>query len=175
MHPCERCREGHKIVEVTSNLECHRCKRQETKCGVWHPIGKRHSWSGCMRVFVRLVADHAKSFVMKFPLLSIAQARPHSIHSCFFCHCHVLQQFPQWLTSEEIITSVWTSLKKVLCPLLTYCPEWSSTGMGQFPICKLKRDFLRTSVTALESFMWKRKFKRNLWKKCSKNPLMGCC
>ena len=28
------------------------------------------------------------------------------------------------------------------------CPESSATGMGQFPICKLKLDFLRTSVTA---------------------------
>ena len=27
-------------------------------------------------------------------------------------------------------------------------PESSATGMGQFPICKLKWDFLRTSVTA---------------------------
>ena len=29
-----------------------------------------------------------------------------------------------------------------------YCPECSATGMGQFPICKLKWDLLRTSVTA---------------------------
>ena len=28
------------------------------------------------------------------------------------------------------------------------CPEFSATGMGQFPICKLKWDLLRTSVTA---------------------------
>ena len=27
-------------------------------------------------------------------------------------------------------------------------PESSATGMGQFPICKLKWDLLRTSVTA---------------------------
>ena len=27
-------------------------------------------------------------------------------------------------------------------------PEYSATGMGQFPICKLKWDLLRTSVTA---------------------------
>ena len=27
-------------------------------------------------------------------------------------------------------------------------PECSATGMGQFPICKLKWDLLRTSVTA---------------------------
>ena len=27
-------------------------------------------------------------------------------------------------------------------------PECSATGMGQFPICKLKRDLFRTSVTA---------------------------
>ena len=30
----------------------------------------------------------------------------------------------------------------------TYCPECSATGMGQFPICKLKWDLLRTSLTA---------------------------
>ena len=30
----------------------------------------------------------------------------------------------------------------------SYCPECSATGMGQFPICKLKWDLLRTSVTA---------------------------
>ena len=30
----------------------------------------------------------------------------------------------------------------------TQCPESSATGMGQFPICKLKWDFLRTSVRA---------------------------
>ena len=28
------------------------------------------------------------------------------------------------------------------------CPESSATGMGQFPICKLKWDLLKTSVTA---------------------------
>ena len=27
-------------------------------------------------------------------------------------------------------------------------PECSATGMGQYPICKLKWDLLRTSVTA---------------------------
>ena len=32
--------------------------------------------------------------------------------------------------------------------LVSQCPECSATGMGQFPICKLKWDFLRTSVTA---------------------------
>ena len=32
--------------------------------------------------------------------------------------------------------------------LRRHCPESSATGMGQFPICKLKWDFLRTSVTA---------------------------
>ena len=32
--------------------------------------------------------------------------------------------------------------------LITICPESSATGMGQFSICKLKRDFLRTPVTA---------------------------
>ena len=31
---------------------------------------------------------------------------------------------------------------------MIYCPECSATGMGQFPICKLKWDLLRTSVTA---------------------------
>ena len=30
----------------------------------------------------------------------------------------------------------------------TLCPESSATGMGQFPICKLKWDLLRTSITA---------------------------
>ena len=50
------------------------------------------------------------------------------------------------------------------CCCLLLCPECSATGMGQFPICKLKWDLLRTSVTActiqkihflphLESFM----------------------
>ena len=29
-----------------------------------------------------------------------------------------------------------------------YCPKCFATGMGQFPICKLKWDWLRTSVTA---------------------------
>ena len=29
-----------------------------------------------------------------------------------------------------------------------HCPKCSATGMGQFPICKLKWDLLRTSVTA---------------------------
>ena len=29
-----------------------------------------------------------------------------------------------------------------------WSPESSATGMGQFPICKLKWDFLRTSITA---------------------------
>ena len=28
------------------------------------------------------------------------------------------------------------------------CLEFSATGMGQFPICKLKWDLLRTSITA---------------------------
>ena len=32
--------------------------------------------------------------------------------------------------------------------LQTHCQECSATGMGQFPICKLKWDFLRTSVVA---------------------------
>ena len=52
--------------------------------------------------------------------------------------------------------------------LMELCLECSATGMGQFPICKLKWDLLRTSVTActlikihflphLESFMWERK------------------
>ena len=31
---------------------------------------------------------------------------------------------------------------------IVHCPESSATGMGQFPICKLKWDLLRTSVTA---------------------------
>ena len=31
---------------------------------------------------------------------------------------------------------------------ITQGPECSATGMGQFPICKLKWDLLRTSVTA---------------------------
>ena len=29
-----------------------------------------------------------------------------------------------------------------------YSPEYSAMGMGQYPICKLKWDILRTSVTA---------------------------
>ena len=37
---------------------------------------------------------------------------------------------------------------KVVVIFRTYSPESSVMGMGQFPICKLKRDFLRTSVTA---------------------------
>ena len=32
--------------------------------------------------------------------------------------------------------------------LFRLCPECSATGMGQFPICKLKSDLLRTFVTA---------------------------
>ena len=33
-------------------------------------------------------------------------------------------------------------------PRKRVCPGCSATGMGQFPICKLKWDLLRTSVTA---------------------------
>jgi len=34
---------------------------------------------------------------------------------------------------------------------MSFCPESSATGMGQFPICKLKWDFLKTSVTACKN------------------------
>ena len=56
------------------------------------------------------------------------------------------------------------------------CPESSATGMGQFPICKLKWDLLRTSVTActidkitfsapfgifyMRTEIWKKKFQK---------------
>ena len=65
------------------------------------------------------------------------------------------------------------------------CPECSATGMGQFPICKLKWDLLRTSVIActihinifsapvgvfyVKLEIWKKKSKEILY-----NPLMGC-
>ena len=58
----------------------------------------------------------------------------------------------------------------------TNSPKCSAMGMGQFPICKLKWDLMRTSVTActidkihflphLESFMWERKFEKNFFEK----------
>ena len=44
------------------------------------------------------------------------------------------------------VVLIW-ELDMNLVPTLL-CPECSATGMGQFPICKLKWDLLRTSVTA---------------------------
>ena len=48
------------------------------------------------------------------------------------------------------ITTLPMKIAIPLCaPSLTaLSPECSATGMGQFPICKLKWDLLRTSVTA---------------------------
>ena len=55
-------------------------------------------------------------------------------------------------------------------------PECSTTGMGQFPICNLKWDFFRTSVTACIIFsvpfgiflmrmeIWKKKFQKISYK-----------
>ena len=62
----------------------------------------------------------------------------------------------------------------------------SAMGMGQFPICKLKWNFLRTSVTActIDENIFSAPFasllsengnlKRNFSKKVLYNPLMGC-
>ena len=65
-------------------------------------------------------------------------------------------------------------------------PECSATEMGQFPICKLKRDFFRTSVmvcTIHKKYIlcpiWNLlcgdgNLKRIFSKKVLYNPLMGC-
>ena len=55
--------------------------------------------------------------------------------SCIFCK-----------TSQMIGSTRFTKAQNCLGP--TFFPGCSATGMGQFPICKLKRDLFRTSITA---------------------------
>ena len=54
------------------------------------------------------------------------------------------------LNTWTVLTSSKRHFKEltILKVFETYSPESSATGMGQFPICKLKRDLFRTSVTA---------------------------
>ena len=64
------------------------------------------------------------------------------------------------------------------------CPECSATGMGQFPICKLKWDFQGLPLQLvqmikmyflphLESIMWERKFEKKFFKKSLIHPPNG--
>ena len=85
-----------------------------------------------------------------------------SNYSCNFWVLHKNQ-----VTRKDTKVSLFTSLLKIaqtsrtknhqnfVFSLCLFCnigtwlsPECSATGMGQFPICKLKWDLLRTSVTA---------------------------
>ena len=49
---------------------------------------------------------------------------------------------------KSLLSGNTCSIQSVEFKVRKHSPESSATGMGQHPICKLKWDFLRTSVTA---------------------------
>ena len=53
-----------------------------------------------------------------------------------------------WVDQKLPINYTLTKMSEIIQKFCRLGPECSATGIGQFPICKLKWDLLRTSVTA---------------------------